>query len=89
MKIQNLNQRQTKWTLYLFIFDFTLKHVPGVKMEKTDRLSRRLDLKVGVEKNNKNQKLIKKKWMRGMMKVVVEGLKMILVEKIKKVKRKR
>jgi len=27
--------------------------------------------------------------MRGMMKVVVEGLKMILVEKIKKVKRKR
>jgi len=30
-------------------------------MEKTDRLSKRLDLKVEVEKNNKNQKLIKEK----------------------------
>ena len=28
-------------------------------MGKTDRLSRKLDWKVGVEKNNQNQKLIK------------------------------
>jgi len=28
-------------------------------MEKVDSLSRRLDLKVGVENNNENQKLIK------------------------------
>ena len=32
--------------LYLSRFDFTLKHILGVKMGKTDRLSRRLDLKV-------------------------------------------
>ena len=40
MKAQKLNQRQAQWALYLSRFDFTLKHVPGTKMEKTDRLSR-------------------------------------------------
>jgi len=43
----------------LLRFNFTLKHVPGTKMEKTNGLSRRLDWKVGVEKDNKNQTLIK------------------------------
>jgi len=38
-------------------FDFTLKHVPETKM---DGLSRRLDWKISVEKNNENQTLIKK-----------------------------
>ena len=28
-------------------------------MEKVDRLSKRLDWKIGIEKNNKNQTLIK------------------------------
>jgi len=36
--------------------------VLGVKIEKADRLSRRLDLTVGVENNNENQKLIKEEW---------------------------
>jgi len=45
--------------LYLSKFNFTLKHIPGAKMEKTDILSRRLDWKVGIEKDNENQKLIK------------------------------
>ena len=40
-------------------FNFTLKHVLGVRIEKADRLSRRLDWKVGIEKDNENQKLIK------------------------------
>ena len=40
-------------------FDFTLKHVPETKMEKTDRLSRRPDWKIGTENNNSNQVLIK------------------------------
>ena len=40
MKAQNLNRRQARWALYLSRFDFTLKHVPGTKMEKADRLSR-------------------------------------------------
>jgi len=47
--------------LYLSRFDFTLKHVPGVRIEKVDGLSRRPDLKVRVENDNKNQKLIKEK----------------------------
>jgi len=40
MKAQRLNRRQARWALYLSRFDFTLKHVPGTKMEKADRLSR-------------------------------------------------
>jgi len=36
-----------------------LKYVPGMKMEKTNELSRRLGWKVE-EKDNENQKLIKK-----------------------------
>ena len=44
-------------------FDFTLKHVPGTKIEKADRLSRRLDWKVGVEKDNEDQVFIKDNWI--------------------------
>jgi len=43
MSSQNLNHRQAQWTLYLSRFNFTLKHVPGSKMEKANRLSRRSD----------------------------------------------
>jgi len=43
-------------------FDFVLKHVPGAKIKKADELSRRPDWKVGIEKNNKNKKLIKEEW---------------------------
>jgi len=43
MKTQKLNQQQARWALYLSRFNFTLKHVPGTKIGKTDRLSRRLD----------------------------------------------
>jgi len=39
MKAQKLNQRQARWALYLSRFDFTLKHVPGIKMGKADGLS--------------------------------------------------
>ena len=54
MKAQKLNCRQAQWALYLSRFDFTLKHVPGTKMGKADRLSRQSDWKVGVEKDNNN-----------------------------------
>ena len=60
IKVQNLNKRQACQLLYLSRFDFTLKHVPGTKMEKIDGLSRRLDWKIEVENNNNNQTLIKK-----------------------------
>jgi len=43
MKVQKLSGRQAHWALYLSRFDFNLKHVPGTKMGKIDRLSRQLD----------------------------------------------
>ena len=59
MKVKKLNRRQACWALYLSQFDFTLKHVPGTRMGKVDRLSRRLDWKIGVDKDNENQVIIK------------------------------
>ena len=59
MKTQKLNQIQARQTLYLSMFYFTLKHVPEMRMEKADRLNKRPDLKVRVENDNENQKLIK------------------------------
>ena len=38
------------------IFDFTLKHVPGIKIGKVDGLS---NWKVSIEKDNDNQVFIK------------------------------
>ena len=63
---------------------FTLKHVPGTKMRRADRLSRRLDRKVGVEKDNKNQVFIKEGWLHSLHEVVIEGPEVKIVEKIKK-----
>ena len=40
MKVQKLNRKQARQALYLSRFDFTLKYVPGIKIEKVDRLSR-------------------------------------------------
>jgi len=62
--------------------------VLGVRMREASSLSRRSDLKVEIENDNKNQKLIKEKWIRGIMEVVVEGPEIILVEKIKRVREK-
>ena len=63
IKAQKLNKRQTRWALYLSRFDFMLKHVSGSKMEKADSLSRRPDWEIEVEKNNKNEILVKPKWL--------------------------
>jgi len=86
MKAQKLNQRQARWALYLSRFDFTLKHVPGTKMGKADGLSRRLDWKVDVDRDNKNQVVIKDNWIRSLQKVVIEGLEVEMLEKNKKSK---
>jgi len=59
MKAQKLNQRQARWALYLSRFNFMLEHVPGSKMEKADSLSKRPDWEVGVERDNKNEMLVK------------------------------
>jgi len=41
-----------------------LKHVPEKSMGKADGLSRRPDWQDGVERDNKNQKLVKLEWIR-------------------------
>jgi len=62
--------------------------VAGTKMEKVDGLSRRMDWKIGVDKDNSNQIFIKDNWIRSIYEVVVEGPEVELVEKIKKVRSK-
>ena len=65
-----------------------LKHVPETRMGKADGLSRRSDQKVGVEKDNEDQVLIKDNWIRNLQEVVIEGLEVELLEKIKKARSK-
>ena len=88
MKVQKLNRRQARWALYLSRFDFILKHVVGTKIEKADRLSRRVDQKVGTERDNENQVFIKDNWIHSMQEVVVEEPEVELLEKIKKARSK-
>ena len=88
MKVQKLNHRQACWALYLSRFNFTLKHVPEMKMGKTDGLNRRLDWKVGVEKVNDNQVFIKDNWIHSLQEVVIEGPEVDILEKIKRTRSK-
>ena len=64
MTSQKLNHRQARWALYLSRFNFILKHIPGKSMGKVDGLSRRPDWQEEVERDNKDQKLIKLEWIR-------------------------
>ena len=57
-------------------------------MGKMDKLSRRLDWKVGVEKDNEDQVIIKDNWICNLQEVVIEGPEIELLEKIKKAKSK-
>jgi len=47
-------------------------------MGKVDRLSKRLDWEVGIEKDNEEQMLVKKEWLEAkrirVMEVVIKGL---------------
>jgi len=42
-----------------------LKYIPGKSMGKVDELSRRPDWQEGVKRDNKDQKLIKPEWIKG------------------------
>ena len=84
MKVQKLNRRQAQWALYLSRFDFTLEHVLGMRMGKADGLSRRPDWKIGVDKDNENQVVVKDSWVCRLEEVIIEGLEVKVVEKIKK-----
>ena len=57
-------------------------------MEKANKLSRRLNWKVGVEKNNNNQTLIKEQWIYSLTEAVIEESKIDIIEKIKIAKEK-
>jgi len=74
--------------LYLSRFNFTLKHVLGIKIGKVDRLSKRLDKKVGVKKNNVDQVFIKNYWIHNLVEVVIKGSKVNILEKRKIVRNK-
>ena len=69
-------------------FDFNLKHVAGSKMGKVDGLSKRVDWKVGVDKDNENQVFIKDNWIQSIYEVVVEGPEVDMLEKIKRARSK-
>ena len=57
-------------------------------MGKADGLSRRLDWKIGVDKDNKNQTLIKDNWICSLGEVIIEGPEVDIIEKIKKARGK-
>ena len=57
-------------------------------MGKADGLSRRLDWKVGVDRDNKNQVFIKNNWIRSLQEVVIEGPEVEILEEIKKARGK-
>ena len=57
-------------------------------MGKADGLSRRSDWKIGVDRDNKNQIFIKDHWVCSLQEVVIEGLEVELLEKIKKARSK-
>ena len=58
-----------------------MKYVLGTKIGKVDGLSRRQDYKIGVENNNKNQRLIKKRWVWELVRVVVEEPEVDIMKK--------
>jgi len=57
-------------------------------MGKADRLSRRPDWKVGIEKDNNNQVFIKDNWIHNLQEVIIEGPEVGILEKIKKARSK-
>jgi len=65
-----------------------LKHVLETKIGKADSLSRRPDWKIGVDKDNEDQVFIKDYWLCSLHEVIIEGLEVNIVEKIKRARGK-
>ena len=67
-----------RWALYLSRFDFVLKYISESKIGKADGLSRRPDWEIGMKKDNEEQILVKKKWLKAkrikVMEVVIERM---------------
>ena len=62
--------------------------MPETRIRKVDGLSRRPDWKVGLDRNNKNQVVVKDSWLRRLEEVIIEGPEVGLLEKIKKARSK-
>jgi len=62
--------------------------MPGMRIGKADRLSRRLDWKLGVDKDNKNQIVVKDSWLCRLKKVIIEESEVEILENIKKARGK-
>ena len=60
----------------------------GTRIGKVDGLSRRLDWKVGMDKDNENQIIIKDNWLCKLEEVIIEGPEVDIIEKIKKARDK-
>ena len=69
-------------------FDFTLKYMAGKSMGQANSLSRRVDWAEGVERDNENQMILKRKWLKirvmDRKQWLIEGAKEDIIEKIKK-----
>jgi len=65
-----------------------LKHILGSKMGKADSLSRRLDWKVDMGKDNEDEMLVKPEWLKvrrtEVVEIIVDGVD--LLEEVKKSK---
>ena len=59
-----------------------------MRIGKVDRLSRRPDWKVGVDRDNENQVFIKDNWICKLQEVVIEGSEVDIIKKIKKARSK-
>ena len=57
-------------------------------MEKADGLSRRLDQKIDIDKDNENQIIIKDNWLHKLEEVIIEEPEVEIIEKIKKTRSK-
>ena len=88
IKTQKLNWRQARQVLYLSIFSFMLKYIPGSKMGKANSLSKRLDQEIGVEKDNKDEMLVKPEQLEvrriEVVEIIVDGVD--LLEEVRKSK---
>jgi len=70
-------------------FDFALKHVVGKSIGRADSLSRRVDWTEGIEKDNKNQVMVKKKWLEvRAMEQLIEEPEEEIIKRIKEVRDK-
>ena len=58
------------------------------EMGKVDGLSRRPDWKVGVDRDNENQVVIKDNWIHSLQEVVIEEPEVEILKKIKKARSK-